>query len=138
MRTTLTVLLLSVLPAFPALAAGISIIGHPGMQPLDPTTLQRIYTGKVVEVNGLRVTPVNLNPDSELRTRFLRDYLGQNEDKYSGYWTVRRYVGKGTPPQELNNAAEVIQFVTKNAGAIGYVDETDLTPDINILLRQSP
>ncbi len=134
MRIPLAILLFSGLPVL----ADPAIIGHAGIQPLDPTTLQRIYTGKVVEVNGTRVTPVNLPPGSELRTRFLRDYLKQDEDKYTGYWTVRRYVGKGTPPRELKNAAEVGQFVAKTAGAIGYIDDTDLTPDINVLLRQAP
>lgn len=134
MRIPLAVLLCSALPVL----ADTAIIGHPGLPPLDSATLQRIYTGKVVEVGGVRVTPVNLSPGSELRARFLRDYLGQDEDNYTGYWTVRRYVGKGTPPRELSSPEEMSRFIAKTAGAIGYIDETELTPDVRILLRKAP
>lgn len=54
-------LILLMLCAQPALA-GPAVIGHPGMKPLDRTTVQRIYTDKVVEVDGKRVTPINLPP----------------------------------------------------------------------------
>ncbi len=123
--------------ALPVLADPM-VIGHSGLPPLDLTTLQRIYTGKVVELNGVRVTPVNLPLGSTLRTRFLNDYLGQNEDKYTGYWTVRRYVGKGTPPRELNSPEEVARFIANTVGAIGYVDTAELTPDVQVLIQQAP
>jgi ABC-type phosphate transport system substrate-binding protein len=134
MRILLILLLCCTLPVL----ADPTIIGHPGLSPLDPATLQRIYTGKVVELNGARVTPVNLPPGNALRTRFLRNYLEQDEDKYTGYWTVRRYVGKGSPPRELGNPEEVTNFIAKTAGAIGYVDETELTPEVKVLLQKSP
>ena len=134
MRIPLTLLLISALPVL----ADPVIIGHQGLPPLDAKTLERIYTGKVVELNGVRLTPVNLPPRSTLRERFLQDYLGQDEGKYTGYWTVRRYIGKGTPPRELDNTAEVIQFISHTTGAIGYVDEADVNPDTPVLLRRSP
>ncbi|NEX21926.1 hypothetical protein G3480_16710 [Thiorhodococcus mannitoliphagus] len=42
--------------AQPALAETV-VIGHAGLQPLDRTTVQRIFTGKVVEVKGMRAMP---------------------------------------------------------------------------------
>jgi hypothetical protein len=122
--------------AQPLLAEPV-VIGHPGLRELDLTTLQRIYTGKVIEVGGIRVFPVNLGPGDRLRQRFLERYLKQDEAAYVGYWTVRRYVGKGSPPRELGQSLEVIQFVTRTAGAIGYVDEKDLREGLNVL-RRSP
>ena len=40
-------------------ADGIVVIGNANLQPLDATTVARIYTGKVVMVNGVPVTAVN-------------------------------------------------------------------------------
>lgn len=131
MRILTAILLLICAP--PLLADAI-VIGHPGMQPLDLTTLQRIYTGKVVEVNGTRVTPVNLPPGNPLRVEFLATYLGESDAKYIGYWTVRRYVGKGTPPRELDSIDAVIQFVSKTAGAIGYIDDDRVKPGVDVIL----
>jgi hypothetical protein len=129
---------LSLLCTSPLLADPI-VIGHPSLSTIDRVSLQRIYTGKVVELNGSRVFPVDLRPGDHLRQRFLTLYLDQDEDKYIGYWTVRRYVGKGTPPRELDSPEAVIRYVTQTRGAIGYVDETDLKAGANVnVLSQSP
>lgn len=125
-------LILLMICAQPVLA-GPAIIGHLGMKPIDRITLQRIYTGKVVEINGKRVTPINLPPGNRLRDTFLETYLDQDDAKYIGYWTVRRYVGKGAPPRELESAEAVLRYVAEHQGAIGYVDEADVTPDVSVL-----
>ena len=129
---------LLLLAALPSARAEPVIIGNPSLSALDRTTLQRIYTGRVVEVEGQRVTPVDLPSGSPLRDRFLRLYLDQDDDSYTGYWTVRRYVGKGTPPRVLPSTAEVLDFVSRNAGAIGYVDSEELKPGLKVLLHSTP
>ena len=82
----------------------------------------------------MRVTPVNLPPGNAIRESFLRDFLAQDEDTYSGYWTVRRYVGKGTPPKELNSSAAVVEYVSKTEGAIGYIDSAETAVGVKVLL----
>ncbi len=124
-------------PMLSATAAqgGVVVIGHADLDKLDAATVQRIYTGRVVEVGGKAVTPVNASAGSAVRSRFLQSYLQQDEDKYVAYWTVRRYIGKGVPPRELGSSAEVIRFIQGTPGAIGYVDEASLAPGLNVLLR---
>lgn len=117
-------------------SAGVLLIGHPGMPRLDDGTVQKIYSGKVVEVGGVNVMAVNARSGSTLRSQFLQTYLNQDEEKYTAYWTVRRYIGKGSPPRELPSGAEIINFVQGTPGAIGYIDEADLRPGLNVLLRK--
>jgi ABC-type phosphate transport system substrate-binding protein len=121
----------------PAVAADriVMIVGHATVRKLDMATVRRIYTGKTVELDGLRVVPVNAAPGSALRQRFLAEYLDTSEDDYLAYWTVRRYVGKGTPPTELRQPADIIDFVNRTPGAIGYVDEADVPRGMNVVLR---
>ena len=114
---------------------GVVIIGNANLRQLDANTVARIYTGKVIEVNGVAVTAVNASTGSPVRNRFLQAYLKQDEDKYTAYWTVRRYIGKGASPRELTRSADVIYFVNSTPGAIGYIDEADVEPGINVLLR---
>lgn len=116
--------------------AGVVVVGHANVRKLDMPTVQRIYTGKVIEVGGVAVAPVNLNAGQPTRQRFLYDYLQQNEDAYLAYWTVRRYVGKGVPPRELSTVADIIQYVQSTPGAVAYLDETDVPPSMNVLLRK--
>ncbi|MFT3858254.1 MAG: hypothetical protein QM742_12400 [Aquabacterium sp.] len=133
----LAVLGLSALTGLMASAwAGVVVVGHANVRKLDLPTVQRIYTGKVIEVGGVAVAPVNLHMGQGLRQRFLSDYLQQNEDAYLAYWTVRRYVGKGVPPRELATVAEVIQYVQTTPGAIAYLDEADVPSAMNVLLRK--
>ena len=115
-------------------ADNVIVIGHAGLSKLNASTIQRIFTGKIIEIDGVHVTAVNLKA-SALRDRFLQRYLNQNDDKYTAYWTVRRFIGKGLPPKELSNAAEVINFVQTTPGAIGYIDENELKPDLNVVSR---
>jgi ABC-type phosphate transport system substrate-binding protein len=114
----------------------VVIIGHASMRKLDLVTLQRIYTGKVVEIDGNPVIPINAPPNQSIRQRFLSEYLQQDEEKFVAYWTVRRYVGKGTPPREIGDTAALIAYVQKTPGAIAYVDANEVTSAMTVLLRK--
>lgn len=116
-------------------ADGVVVIGHPNLRQLDAQMIAKIYTGKVIEVNGVTVTAVNANSGSTVRNRFLQVYLNQDEDKYTAYWTVRHYIGKGASPRELPRSSDVINFVNSTPGAIGYINEADVQPGINVLLK---
>jgi ABC-type phosphate transport system substrate-binding protein len=116
-------------------AGGVVVIGDARLARLDPLTLEKVYTGRIIEVDGIPVTAVNANSGSTIRNRFLQVYLNQDEDKYTAHWTVRRYIGKGTPPRELSSSAEVINFVKSTPGAIGYIDEAEVPPGVNVLLK---
>lgn len=115
---------------------GVAVIGHIAARSLDAETLKRIYTGRTIELDGQTLRPVNLEPGHALRRRFLGAVLQQTEDDYVAYWTVRRYIGKGVPPRELSSAAEVVDYVRRTPGAIGYVDASDVPPGMNVLLRR--
>jgi hypothetical protein len=83
-----------------AMAAGpLIVVAHADVPPLNEETLQKIYLGKVVEVNGRPIVPVNLARGNSLRKAFMEQYLSQDDEKFIAYWTVRRYIGKGTPPR---------------------------------------
>lgn len=132
---SLPLLLLAQGPAARAQAGGVVVIGHAALERIDVPTLQRIYTGRVVELGNVSVNPANVAAGNPVRSRFLATYLNQDEEKYLAYWTVRRYIGKGVPPREFNTPAEVIRFVLATPGGIGYVDDGSLTPGLNVLVR---
>ena len=111
------------------------LVGHATVPRLDATTVQRLYTGRAVEVGGVPVVVVNLPSGHPLRDRFMAAVMNQDDDKYIAYWTVRKYVGKGTPPRELKSTAEVIGFVQATPGAVGYVAASDLKPGLNVVVR---
>lgn len=138
MRTKISMLkfigLAALLIAVNSHAGDVVIVGDNTFDRLDSETIRKIFTGKVVEVDGIHVTPINNKP-SELRNRFLKIFLGQDEEKYTAYWTVRRYIGKGVPPQELSSTVEIIKYVKSTPGAIAYMDESDVPSGMKIVAR---
>jgi len=111
------------------------VIAHPSISRIDAPTLQRLYTGRAIEVAGTAATVVNLSAGSALRDRFLDKVVGLDNDRYVAYWTVRRHVGKGVPPRDLKTAAEVIDFVQATPGGLGYIAASDLRPGLNVVFR---
>ena len=68
---------------------------------------------------------------------FMEQYLTQDDDKFIAYWTVRRYIGKGTPPREFATVEQQLEFLRATRGAIGYVDETsDVREGLRTLLTK--
>ncbi|MCK7493334.1 MAG: hypothetical protein MZW92_19435 [Comamonadaceae bacterium] len=129
-------MLLGLLLAFGARAGDeFVVIAHPGVARVDAPLLQRLYTGRAVEVAGRPVQVVNAAPGSAPRARFLAQILRIDDDRYRAYWTVRRHVGKGAPPRELATPAEVVDFVQSTPGAIGYIPASELRPGMNVVPR---
>jgi len=128
--------LCAVLLALSASAADIVVIGNSNVPKMDVLTVQKIYTGKFIAVAGISVMPVSMKTGTQERVRFLKEFLDQDEEKYDAYWTVRRYIGKGTPPVEMDAAAEVIRYVLSTPGGIGYIDAAELRPGLNVVVRK--
>ncbi|MCA0239672.1 MAG: hypothetical protein LCI02_02345 [Proteobacteria bacterium] len=125
------------LGALPAQAADddLVVIAHPSVPRLDLQTLQRLYTGRVVEVGGVDLVVANAAPGSSLRQRFMTQVMQQDDERYRAYWTVRRHVGKGTPPRDLRSTAEALEFVQSTPGAVAYVSAGELKPGLHVVAR---
>ena len=116
-------------------ADGVVVIGHPALRQLDLEMVEKIYTGKLIQVGDIYVVAVNADVGSSVRARFLQAFLKQDEGKYTGYWRVRRSIGQGKPPRELPRTIDVINFVNSTPGAIGYISEAEVQPGLNVLLK---
>ena len=136
MKTNFTQLLLScaLCLALPA-TADVVVVGNANLPKLDAETLNKIYTGRVIQVGGVSVVPVNLKPGNKLRGQFLSELLNSDDERYIAYWTVRRYIGKGVPPREMDGS-EMLNFIQATPGALGYVEGSEVKPGMNVLLKR--
>jgi hypothetical protein len=120
-----------------ASAAGVKVIANVDTPVVSEELLQRIYLGKVIEVNGRPVIPVNLREGNATRKEFMHTVISQDDDKYVAYWTVRRYIGKGSPPREFDTVEQQLEFVRATPGAVGYVDQdVDVRQGVRTVLRK--
>jgi len=69
------------------------------------------------------VRPVDLEPTSPVRQRFSEDVLKRSVAAVKSYWQQMVFSGRGVPPPELDGDEQIVRFVLRNRGAIGYVSE---------------
>jgi len=74
--------------------------------------------------DGSVIRPVDLDAESGVRRRFSEDVLGRSVSAVKNYWQQVVFSGRDLPPAELDTDDEVIQFVAKHEGAVGYVSGT--------------
>jgi len=135
--TTLGILLALGLHGSTVTAAEMVVVANPDTPALNEATLQKVYLGKVVEVSGRPVVPVNLVKGNVLRKEFMEKVVGMDDDKYIAYWTVRRYIGKGSPPREFAIIQEQREFLRTTPGSVGYQDESaDSKQGVKMILKK--
>lgn len=113
----------------------IAIIGNNNLNSLNASQIKKIYTGRIIEIGGIILTPINIETPNAIRREFLLKYLNQNEDQYSAYWIVRRFIGKGVPPKELDSDTDIVNFIRNTPGSLGYIDATRVPEDLTVLAK---
>lgn len=74
--------------------------------------------------NNEAVLPVDQVEDSPVREQFSEEIHGKKVSSIKAYWQKQIFSGRGVPPPEKASDEEVLKYVEKNVGAIGYVSES--------------
>jgi ABC-type phosphate transport system substrate-binding protein len=82
--------------------------------------------------DGRPMLPVD-GPDSPARESFSKDVHGKKAAAIRSHWLQVIFSGRGVPPPQKASDADVIAYVTANAGAIGYVSPQAITPDVKAI-----
>jgi len=71
--------------------------------------------------DGETIRPVDLRPSASARHSFTERVLKRTVGAVRSYWQQRIFSGRDVPPPELETDDEIMVFVAKNPGAVGYV-----------------
>ncbi len=106
-----------------AQAGNVKIIANPSVQ-AESISAAEVKSVFLEERNSLRdgthVEPV-LATGSPAHAAFLKAYLGQSDDSLQDYYRTLVFTGKGLMPKALRSDEEVVAYVARTRGAIGYV-----------------
>jgi hypothetical protein len=92
------------------------------VQRLDPADLRDLFLRKaVLWGDGETARPVDLPRTSPVRERFSREVLGRTAADIRSYWNQQIFSGRALPPPEKETAAEVIAYVLRYPGGVGYL-----------------
>ena len=71
--------------------------------------------------HGEMIRPVDQDSGAGARQKFSQDVLRRSVGAVRIYWQQLIFSGRGLPPPELESDQDVIRYVARNNGAIGYV-----------------
>jgi ABC-type phosphate transport system substrate-binding protein len=71
--------------------------------------------------SGGAVRPADQTAESAVRRRFCDEVIGRPLEAVRSYWQQQVFSGRDVPPPELDGDEEVVRYVQKHPGAIGYV-----------------
>jgi hypothetical protein len=83
-------------------------------------------------LGGGHVEPV-LAKGGPAHEAFLKDYLGKTDPALQAFYRGLVFTGKGSMPKTLGSDAEVVAYVAKTKGAIGYVSSAAATDGVKTL-----
>lgn len=111
-----------------AMAESVVIVNLTNANSLDAKIVKRIFLGKEKKfADGNETIAINQPFDSQVRRDFDQNMLGRSSSQVSAYWSKLVFTGKGIPPKEVANDAEVIALVSKNPNVIGYISKASIT-----------
>jgi ABC-type phosphate transport system substrate-binding protein len=104
--------------------AGYVVVVHASnpVSSLPSAEVMRMFMKQTTKwPNGIAVMPVDQPISSPVREMFSKRVLGRSARSVKSHWSQQIFSGRGVPPAERENDAEVVRFVMSNRGAIGYV-----------------
>lgn len=83
--------------------------------------LKSVFLGEKSSLNdGSHVEPV-LEKGGVTHEAFVKEYLGKSDAALQIYYRSQVFTGKGSMPKSVGSDADVVAYVAKTKGAIGYI-----------------
>lgn len=136
-RTYLFILLMVLSAAAQSVyAEEVIVIVHPSnsLSAIHISELKRIYLGKKKYFpNGGKVIPADLPNNNATRKTFYEVVVGMSGRRLKSYWSKRIFTGKATPPKQLPDTNAMIEWVSKQPKAVGYLYKSAVNDSVKVL-----
>lgn len=106
-----------------ASAADVKIIANPSVKTdaISTEELKSVFLEEKNSLNdGSRVEPV-LSRGGSAHEAFVKEYLGKTDASLQTYYRTLVFTGKGSMPKAESSDSDVVAYVARTRGAIGYV-----------------
>jgi hypothetical protein len=121
--------------AVSAFAADLKVIANPsvGATSVSADELKGVFlVTKTSLSDGSHVEPV-LEKGGAIHETFVKEYLGKTDAALQTYYRSLVFTGKASMPKALGTDADVVAYVAKTKGAIGYVGAGASTAGVKTL-----
>jgi ABC-type phosphate transport system substrate-binding protein len=101
---------------------------------LTKTQLADIFLGRVSRFpNGTQAIPIDQVEEAPAREEFYAKLAGLSAPQLKAYWSRIIFTGRGQPPPEVRDSAEMKKRVAVNLAAIGYMEESLVDDTVRIV-----
>jgi len=117
-----------------AQASDVKVIANPSVSggSVSADELKDVYLENSDSLGGSHVQPV-LQKGGAVHDAFLKDYLGKSDSMLQTYYRSLVFTGKGEMPKAFASDAEIVAYVAKTKGAVGYVSSATDTAGVKVL-----
>ena len=98
-------------------SAELYVISNPGLN-IEPAALKPIFLGDTQFSGSLKL---EVTDNSAAQAVFLSKVIGMDKAKYDAAWVKKSFRDGVNQPPVRGSDAEVIDFVKKTPGGVGYV-----------------
>ena len=132
--TAVVMLATGMLGTLHAFASDVKIVANPSIRAdsITPAELRSVFLQDRRSLDGSHVEPV-LATGGAAHEAFLRQYVGKSDDGLRTYYHTLVFTGTGAMPKFLDSDAEIINYVSRTKGAIGYVNIDFPTNGVKVL-----
>ncbi|WP_231874242.1 hypothetical protein [Alcanivorax sp. NBRC 102024] len=102
---------------------------------LTQDEVRQIFNGQARRVSGVSVKPLDLPSRGDAREAFYQQVLGKSAEQMKSYWARMIFTGRGMPPREVSSEQEMVMLVGSNRNFVGYLDASQVTPDLKVVFR---
>jgi ABC-type phosphate transport system substrate-binding protein len=137
MRIVTFILAAWLLAAGSAYAADLVVIANTGsgFDKLTRDEAVNIFMGRYKKLpSGITALPMD---ESSQKAAFYRMLVGKELAEIQSYWARLIFSGQSSPPRLMDDPNEVIETVSNNKGAIGYIDRKKVTARVKVVLDLS-
>jgi TonB family protein len=123
-----------------AVASDVKVIANASVKAdtISAADLKRVFLEEKNSLaDGSHVEPV-LDKDGRVHAAFLQEYLGMSEDDLQAYYRTLVFTGRGSMPKALGSDAEVVAYVARTRGAVGYVSSAASAEGVKALAIWTP
>jgi ABC-type phosphate transport system substrate-binding protein len=102
--------------------ADVKVIANPsvGASEISTDELKAVFLAVKTTIAGSQVEPV-LAKSGRAHDAFLRGYLGKSDATLITYFRGLVFTGKASMPKMCDSDAEIVAYVARTRGAVGYI-----------------
>ncbi len=110
-----------------------------GVERLSRDEVINIFLGRYRQLSsGLAALPIDQPASHALKAQFYRNLVNKDLAEINAYWARLTFSGKTSPPRQAASAAEVVDWLARTRGAIGYVERNMVDARLKIVMEFEP